>query len=106
MDTDLCRGIRVLWRRPETLCLIGIPYEMRPGQSPNDLWRAAHEEGPRSRIRDWVWLGSPGWWGSKTREEIEWIKQFLDAVEDVPSGPGEWCPVTLKPAIERGVDKE
>ena len=33
-------SIKILFRSPDTLTLWGIPYEMRPGQSPGDLWRS------------------------------------------------------------------
>ena len=97
-------SIRVLWRQSDTLALYGIPYDMRPGQSPADLTKGSpslpygtygtpgRAPGPRS---DWTWLGSPGWWGSYSRDEIDAIEAFLKAQGDnVPSWPNEWSVVS------------
>lgn len=81
--------IIVLFRQPDTNCLYGIPYVMRPGQQPGDLWRAGRTEG-------WVWLGSPGWYGDRTRDEAAAIRQWL-AGRDLPQQPNEWCRVEEQP---------
>lgn len=76
--------IRVLFRRDDSLELFGIPYEMRPGQSPRDLWRAGRTDG-------WIWLGSPGWWGHLDSVAQHEIRTFLaENAADVPDGPFEW----------------
>jgi len=106
-------SIKVLFRAPEHLGLYGIPYEMRPGQSPGDLWRstgyidpyATNEHGQRmsgTRVvtpgarEDWVFLGYPGWWGHVSREEQDEIAAFLKPLEEadlVPGGPYEWSQI-------------
>ncbi len=85
-------GIRVLWRRPDSLCLYGLPYDLRPGQSPYDLWRGRKPTpGP---CDGWIWLGSPGWWGTLSCGDQEIIAAFLKThAENVPGGPCEWSPL-------------
>jgi hypothetical protein len=76
--------IKILFRAPDTLALYGVPYEMRPGQQPGDLWRAGRKEG-------WIWLGSPGWWGHLSHENQAAIKAFLAKHSDIiPNNPYEW----------------
>lgn len=93
--------IRILFRAPDHLSLYGVPYDMRPGQSPGDLWRAVRDWQPlplgrlggarRPNLDDWIWLGQPGWWGSLTPERQAEIKAFLDKHrEEIPQGPYEW----------------
>jgi len=102
-------SIQVIWRRPDTMELWGIPYPMRPGQSPRDLyegrkipdtiraaqgWRGAMISAPGVR-EDWIYLGAPGWWGSLTEENQRAVTSWLDLVTDghprlLPQGPGEW----------------
>lgn len=108
-------SIHVLYRRPDSLCLYGIPYAMRPGQSPRDLIRAewpakSHERymPPLKRSgelpSDWIYLGTnthahkgeiliPWWSGdTSTSDPRPDIKAFLTAHADsIPDGPGEWC---------------
>ncbi len=84
--------IRVLFRAGN-LSLYGIPDQMRPGQQPRDLWRAnqaGHRtDGPRD---DWLWLGSPGWWGRLAEEEQALVRAWLDERKDhIPHGCWEWC---------------
>lgn len=92
--------IKVLFRQSDTMALYGIPYEMRPGQSPRDLMRGSprlpygthgapfRPAGPRE---DWLWLGTPGWWGHFSPADQEAIKAFLVKHGDmVPTHPGEW----------------
>ena len=93
--------IRVLYRDGNgSMGLWGIPYDMRPGQSPRDL-RRAHESYSPPRpgsygakqvdLSDWVWLGSPGWYGSMTADEIAEVKRYLTWFRDaVPNGPNEF----------------
>ena len=104
--------ILVLWRQPDTLSLWGIPYRMRPGQQcPLDLWRAresyiplplGHYGAKPINLDDWVWLGSPGWWGEMSagnarREAIEaFVRQNPTWI---PDNPCEWTDLT-----ECGVD--
>jgi hypothetical protein len=78
-------SIKVLFRRDDSLELFGVPYNMRPGQSPRDIFRAGNTRGK------WIWLGSPGWWGSMTKGEQALVKAFLAKHKaDVPDGPNEW----------------
>lgn len=100
--------IVILYRRPDTLTLYGIPYDMRPGQSPKDIWDGPmyNPDHPNRRTvavdkqlfappREWIWLGQPGWWGHFTRDGIELVKAWLDAhKDDIPNGPNEWSRVT------------
>lgn len=81
--------IRVLWRQPDTMALWGIPYRMRHdiGQSPGDLYEARNTCG-------WVWLGSPGWYGSYSSGEIQKVVSFLSYHADmIPDNPGEWTEI-------------
>jgi hypothetical protein len=79
--------IRVLYREPDTMSLWGIPYEMRKavGQQPRDI-DIYHRRG-------WIWLGSPGWWGSLSAEEQLAVSAWLAALPEgcIPEGPCEWC---------------
>ena len=78
------KQIKVLYREPDTLSLWGIPYEMRVGQQPRDLWHRRYETG-------WIWLGSPGWYGSMSKADIAAVKKFVAKHKDlVPQGPAEW----------------
>lgn len=94
-------GIKILFRAPDTLALWGIPYEMRPGQQPGDLWRAAHDTDLMSRARPgydprkgWIWLGSPGWYGHMSDKEIALVDDFLRPLGDlVPQNPYEWSEI-------------
>lgn len=77
-------SIKVLFRRDDSLELFGVPYKMRPGQGAKDIFRAGNTKG-------WIWLGSPGWWGSMTKGEQALVKAFLAKhKDDVPTGPNEW----------------
>lgn len=101
-------SIRVLFRRDDSLCLYGITYDMRPGQSPGDIWRASKRHTPMTTARDWehaarwprsdftsewIWLGSPGWWGHMSRESQARVKAWLAvraSRDEIPDGPFEW----------------
>lgn len=99
---ETLKNIKVLFRTPDSLALYGIPYNMREdcGQQPGDLWRAYRDYEPpppghygskQIDISDWVWLGTPGWFGHMTTEEIEVVKEFLaEHKDDVPGNPYEW----------------
>jgi hypothetical protein len=103
-------SIKVLFRAPDTLALYGVPYRMRPGQQPGDLWRAHRDypvipgslgpayPGYGSRqidLSDWIWLGQPGSWGSITSADQEAITAWLDSLGPVvPEGPYEWSDLT------------
>ncbi len=83
--------IKIIFCAPYTLGLYGIPYEMRRdvAQEPRHLWRFERTEG-------WIWLGTPGWYGSMTAETIERVKRYLDerrALDQIPRNPYEWCRV-------------
>ncbi len=92
--------IKVLWRQPGTMALWGLPYDMRPGQTPYDLWKAHRDYEPpppgwygskQISLADWVYLGSPGWHGAIPQDEQVAIQAFLEAhKDDVPHGPCEW----------------
>lgn len=75
--------IRILYCAPDTLSLWGIPYQMREGQAPRDIYE---------RFRgDWIWLGTPGWFGTMTEREIVIVKASLNVVKDnIPQNPHEW----------------
>jgi hypothetical protein len=88
-------GIRVLWRQPDTMALWGVPYALREGQSPRDLVRAEWpgRKGAGEVPGDWLWLGSPGWWGSMAPDAVAAVRAFLAPLEAeglVPGGPSEW----------------
>ena len=76
--------IKVLYRRAGTLSLWGIPHDMRPGQQPSDL----------EKRDNWIWLGSPGWWGYLSQEEQMLVEAFLRTQRDnIPENPNEWTKV-------------
>jgi len=78
--------IKILFRTPDDLSLYGIPYKMRPdiGQEPRHLWKAGQTKG-------WIWLGTPGWYGSMSNDDVAAVKAFLAKHKgDVPGGPYEW----------------
>jgi hypothetical protein len=77
---------------------------MREGQAPRDLWNSTTypddsrtarghygyripAPGPRE---GWVWLGSPGWWGSIDRDDQARVAVWL-VHHPAPGGPSEWC---------------
>lgn len=110
MDTPSFSDICVLWRQPDTMSLWGIPYPMRPGQAPRDLWEAREQwcvksadvaagKGPLLTMPaayKWIWLGSPGWWGSAPKEAIAQMEAFLAPLKArniVPLSPGEWADI-------------
>ena len=77
------KTIKVLYRRPDCLTLYGIPYEMRPHQSPKDILEKYRG--------DWIYLGTPGWYNHYSEIEIKLIKYFLAKLGDrVPEWPHEW----------------
>lgn len=92
--------MRVLFRAPDTLALYGIPYTLRKGQAPRDLWCSrvnGRDPGPWPY---WQFLGQPGWWGTLLQPEIEAIEAWLALRRDeIPQEPYEWC--VLQDAKER-----
>ena len=96
-------GVVVLWRHPYNGWLYGIPYAMRPGQSPTDIWR-----GPSVRVRSMVVRGDCMLVEDMNTGEVvpaEWkliyerdpvvasMLRELEARDDwggVPSQPYEW----------------
>jgi len=92
-------SIRVLFRAPDALTLWGIPYEMRPGQSPRHLldayrtWvapRPGHYGSNQIKL-GWIYLGEPGWFGSMSRARRAEVDAFLSKhKDDIPQGPYEW----------------
>ncbi len=74
----------VLWRQPDILTLWGIPHDMRPGQSPADLFAA--QPFPRH-----------GWYGAAGRAagpregwRIISAGEAAGYGDAVPQAPGEW----------------
>lgn len=111
--TEKLSTIRILWRQPDLLTLWGIPYRMRPGQQPYDLWRAhrdwraprpGHYGSHQIDLSDWVPLGQPGWWGDRTRGEIATIEAFLARHKgNIPGNPCEWIEIeSVEPAVPEG----
>jgi hypothetical protein len=103
-------SIRVLFRAPDTLALYGIRYEMRAGQAPRDLWlagrRAEAGTAPRSAAysdprNEWIWLGSPGWWGTMPRESRARVEAWLAKhALAIPQNPYEWCRIAPSSEIQ------
>jgi len=102
--------ILVLFRAPDTLLgLWGIPYRMRDGQQPGDIWRAHRDYVPppygtygskAPNISDWIYLGTPGWFGDMTEVRIAEIKAFLARLGDVvPGSPNEWAVVPAAQSV-------
>ena len=95
-------SIRILYRQPDVLSLWGIPYNMRPGQTPRSiLFPVFNREFLRYDMRplgvpsDWIWLGSCGWFGHYDEDEIKKVKDFLALHwNNIPDGPHEWCRLT------------
>lgn len=86
ITSQLLDTIRVLYAMPDTLSLYGIPYQMRPGQAPRDIFEKFRHE--------WIWLGSPGWFGSMTKAEISLVREFLTTFKnDIPQNPHEWTKI-------------
>lgn len=82
--------IRVLFRAPDTLTLYGVPYEMREGQAPRDIFVGPFKD---RFVGEWVYLGEPGWFGLADAAQVKLAKQFIEALkltDDVPSGSYEW----------------
>lgn len=69
--------IKVLWRKPETMELFGIPYALKPQQSPKDL-------APRLET-SWIRLGYEGKWVSPEAENF--VQSLGNAV---PENPNEY----------------
>jgi hypothetical protein len=95
-------SVEVLWRQPDTLALWGIPYGMRAGQAPYDIWRARRDGPARVGVSDWIWLGQPGWWGDLSRERRAAVEAYLAALDPdvIPGGPCEWAEVS-RPVVAR-----
>ena len=101
--------IKVLFRDPDTFALWGIPYEMRPGQQPGDLWRARRDYTPpppghygskQIDLSDWIWLGTPGWWGSMSKAGQVEAQAFITRAQEadaIPMGPYEWVSLSAFP---------
>lgn len=99
MDQKLA-SIRVLYRGKD-LVLWGIPYGMRSGQNPSDLERAHDNYVPlpygtygskQINLEDWVYLGSPGWYGHLNAQEISSVKSYLSKLDAtlIPQNHYEW----------------
>lgn len=87
--------IVILYRQPDTMSLYGIPYGMRAdvGQQPRDLDRPERRDG-------WIWLGTPGWWGSMSPGRQRAVQAYLEPLQGIiPTGPAEWDYVET--AVER-----
>ncbi len=85
------------------MTLWGIPYPMRPGQSPRDLLgppsvadngRGVFQNRREPSELGWIYLGGPGWWGSHDLEAMARAYAWLaERSADIPQGPYEWCTV-------------
>lgn len=113
---EVLANLKVLYRSPDTLTLYGIPYEMREGQSPRDIYEYAKRsqqealERPQHILaakpqpfppKDWVYLGEPGWFGHSNEADAQAAKAFVDKLgRDAPGDPHEWVRVAdlQKPA--------
>lgn len=101
--------IRVLWRHPYNGWLYGVPYEMRPGQSPTDIFRGkGHREPCMNFIGDgsgrlvsgerWVDEVVPSDWMLLSESDPQ-TRAWLRAVEDrdgrgtVPCRAYEWAAI-------------
>lgn len=83
---------RTLWRAPETAHLYAIPYEMAPGQSPFDIYKARRTTlGAGLGIpEDWTWLPEH-WYGSMPPSDQALVAEFLKKHEkSVPQNVCEW----------------
>lgn len=95
IDEELLGTIQVLFRAPDVMALWGIPYPMRPGQAPLDLYRA-------NRLSGWIWLGCPGWFGSMRAAEVRCVQGYLRRhAADIPQGPCEWSYVSDFTTVEQ-----
>lgn len=95
-------SIKILWRHPYNGYLYGIPYELRPGQTPNDLFKAKWPGKPMSPgDRESVWSGGkdsdtvPNDWILVREYEAgsEWWKDKKQR-DLVPGQPYEWQRLT------------
>jgi hypothetical protein len=96
--------IHVLWCHPYNGALYGVPYPMRPGQSPTDIWRApARREraySPKLGFHD-AWFDEvvPNDWIHLNPYEPDtkvWLAH-IEAIEGkgtVPSQAYEWSTIT------------
>jgi hypothetical protein len=77
-----------LWRENMTLALYGIPRELKhPGH---------FDAFPPEHRRDWVWLGTPGWYGDVDNREKNLIARYIARMESIgalPEYPNEWTDV-------------
>lgn len=83
---------RVLWRAPETAHLYAIPYEMAPGQSPYDIYRARQTTfGTGCSIpEDWTWLPEH-WGGALPPADQVLVDEFLKRnTRSIPQNVCEW----------------
>lgn len=79
--------IKVIWCQPVTGALWGIPYDMRPGQSPYDLFRCGRALG-RYWECDWLYLGRVM---TRTPDDQAAVDAFLaEHKDDIPQSPCEW----------------
>ena len=93
--------IKVLYRQPDTGVLWGIPYMMRPGQQPGDLWRARQEYVPPAPgtygskpvdLSDWIYLGTGRGPTSSISAEryLEIARWLINHLGNIPVNPNEW----------------
>lgn len=89
-------ALRYLWL-DDNLALWGLAETLRPGQSPRDLC-----QGYGRPLPDWLWLCSPGWFGSYCKTEVETLQEWLEPLEQagiVPEWPGEWVDLLAAPSV-------
>lgn len=105
---EVLDSIQVLYRDPDRGSLYGIPYEMREGQSPTDLWRGRTRQDPLHMpptylgytIPDpgpregWVWLPHTSYRAHLSEEEKCLLEEFMAEV-------GDWEPKTYFEWVRR-----
>lgn len=107
---QLLATIRVLWRHPYNGSLYGIPYEMRPNQSPTDIWRRSARRvrafTPKLGIHD-MWEGEeiPDDWiylNERWPELKPWLAE-LEARDPgvTPVNAYEWSKIDAPPATQK-----
>lgn len=104
--------IRILFRAPDSLSLYGIPYQLRPSQAPRDLFMRSVPYGRFQRLEagpvpvGWIWLGTPGWFGSMTGEEQTLVRAWLGERrerDELPGNAYEWTEIARVTCARCGI---
>ncbi len=102
-------GVRILFRSPDAGGLWGVPYLMREGQAPYDLWKARkdflnnlsfaaydyrrsldEDVQKRLALEDWVLIPEFEW-DYRSEEDKRDALAFLEKWKgSIPKGPREW----------------